>query len=134
MLASPGVDALLNSEQPMEGRTLAEIVGEEHPLVLLAGNVLASSEASSRITLPSTNGNATRPVIASVQPIKDRGEVVGALVSLQDRETVAKLESQLDYSERLVDFARITSGIAHEVKNPLNAMVIHLELLRSKLQ
>jgi signal transduction histidine kinase len=72
--------------------------------------------------------------VASVQPIKDRGEVVGALVSLHDRETVARLESQLDYSERLIDFARITSGIAHEVKNPLNAMVIHLELLRSKLQ
>jgi signal transduction histidine kinase len=75
-----------------------------------------------------------RPVVASVQPIKDRGEIVGTLVSLHDRETVAKLESQLDYSERLADFARITSGIAHEVKNPLNAMVIHLELLRSKLQ
>jgi signal transduction histidine kinase len=134
MLASPGVNALLNSEQPMEGRTLAEIVGEGHPLVMLAGNALRSNEASSCIVLPSINGNAARPVIASVQPIKDRGEVVGALVSLHDRETVAKLESQLDYSERLVDFARITSGIAHEVKNPLNAMVIHLELLRSKLQ
>jgi signal transduction histidine kinase/HAMP domain-containing protein len=134
MLASPGVEALLNSEQPMEGRTLTEIVGAEHPLVLLTRNALTSSEISSPITLPATNGRSPRPVVASVQPIKDRGEVVGALVSLHDRETVAKLESQLDYSERLVDFARITSGIAHEVKNPLNAMVIHLELLRSKLQ
>jgi signal transduction histidine kinase len=132
MLASPGVDALLGSEQPMEGRTLSEIVGSEHPLIKLTGNALASNETAQRITLPATNGNL--PVVASVQPIKDRGEVVGALVSLHDRETVAKLESQLDYSERLVDFARITSGIAHEVKNPLNAMVIHLELLRSKLQ
>jgi signal transduction histidine kinase len=135
MLASPGVEALLDSEQPMEGRTLSEIVGAEHPLVVLTANALASRETSqSRITLPSTNGDSRRPVIASVQPIKDREEVVGALVSLHDRETVARLESQLDYSERLVDFARITSGIAHEVKNPLNAMVIHLELLRSKLQ
>jgi signal transduction histidine kinase len=84
--------------------------------------------------LPATNGNSARPVLASVQPVKDRGEIVGALISLHDKETVARLESQLDYSERLADFARITSGIAHEVKNPLNAMVIHLELLRSKLQ
>jgi signal transduction histidine kinase len=134
MLASPGVDALLGSAQPMEGRTLSEIVGPEHPLISLTGNALASNVTSSRIMLPATNGNSGLPVVASVQPIKDRGEVVGALVSLHDRETVAKLESQLDYSERLVDFARITSGIAHEVKNPLNAMVIHLELLRSKLQ
>jgi signal transduction histidine kinase len=134
MLASPGVDALLGSEQPMEGRMLSEIVGTEHPLVSLTGNALASSESSSRVALPTTNGNSSRATVASVQPIKDRGEVVGALVSLHDRETVARLESQLDYSERLVDFARITSGIAHEVKNPLNAMVIHLELLRSKLE
>jgi signal transduction histidine kinase/HAMP domain-containing protein len=134
MLASPGVDALLNSQHPMEGRALSEIVGAEHPLVSLTRNALASSETSVRVALPATNGNSARATVASVQPIKDRGEVIAALVSLHDRESVAKLESQLDYSERLADFARITSGIAHEVKNPLNAMVIHLELLRSKLQ
>ncbi|MDT5060402.1 MAG: hypothetical protein QOH63_861 [Acidobacteriota bacterium] len=134
MLASPGVDQLLGSEHAMEGRNLAEIVGANHPLVALTQGALASHETSSRIMLPATNGNSTRPVVASVQPVKDRGEIVGALVSLHDKETVARLESQLDYSGRLADFARITSGIAHEVKNPLNAMVIHLELLRSKLQ
>ena len=134
MLASPGVDALLNTEQAAEGRTLAEIVGADHPLVSVARKALDSSETPSRITFPAANGNSNLSIEASVQPIKDRGETVGALISLYDRETVAKLESRLDYSERLADFARITSGIAHEVKNPLNAMVIHLELLRSKLQ
>lgn len=134
MFASPGVSALLGSAQPMEGRYLADIVGAEHPLVALTTNALDSRETSSRVMLPTTNGNSSRPVVASVQPIKDREETVGALVSLHDRDTVARLESQLDYSERLADFARITSGIAHEVKNPLNAMVIHLELLRSKLE
>jgi signal transduction histidine kinase len=134
MLASPGVNVLLGFGQAMEGRQLIEIVGAEHPLITLTRRALDSSEAAIRTALPATNGDAGRPVVASVQPIKDRGEVVGALVSLHDRETVARLESQLDYSERLMEFARITSGIAHEVKNPLNAMVIHLELLRSKLQ
>lgn len=134
MLASPGVDALLNASQATEGRTLEEIVGAQHPLVSLAQNALHSRETSARVTFPAADGNSGRQLEASVQPIKDREEIVGALISLYDRETVARLESRLDYSERLADFARITSGIAHEVKNPLNAMVIHLELLRSKLQ
>ena len=29
---------------------------------------------------------------------------------------------------------RLTAGVAHEMKNPLNAMTIHLELLRQKLE
>src|SRR4030095_14280960 len=99
MLASPGAGALLNSEQPMEGRKLSEIVAPEHPLVSLTEGALASREtAATRVALPAANGNAARATVASVQPIKDRGEIVGALVSLHDRETVARLESQLDYS------------------------------------
>ncbi len=135
ILASPGVEKMLGVEDGAEGRALDEIVGAEHPLALLTRRTLAERETSTRVTLPaSSNGKpATAPLVASVQPISDRGETVGALVLLHNRETVAQLESQLDYSQRLVDFARITSGIAHEVKNPLNAIVIHLELLRSKL-
>jgi signal transduction histidine kinase len=38
-----------------------------------------------------------------------------------------------DYSQRLVALGRLLTGLAHEVKNPLNAMMIHLELLRTKL-
>jgi signal transduction histidine kinase len=135
ILASPGVEQMLGVEEGAEGRPLDEIIGAEHPLARLTRRTLLDRETMSRVTLPaSSNGKpVTTPLVASVQPISDRGETVGALVLLHDRETVAKLESQLDYSQRLVDFARITSGIAHEVKNPLNAIVIHLELLRSKL-
>lgn len=134
MLASPGVERLLGSDRDAEGRPLEEIVGADHPLMHLTRRALLERETSPRVTLNASNGKPeTSPLVASVQPISDRGETVGALVLLHDRETVAKLESQLDYSQRLVDFARITSGIAHEVKNPLNAIVIHLELLRSKL-
>ena len=28
---------------------------------------------------------------------------------------------------------RLTSGVGHEVKNPINAIVVHLELLKNKL-
>jgi signal transduction histidine kinase len=38
-----------------------------------------------------------------------------------------------ELSRRIVKIGRLTAGVAHEVKNPLNAMTIHLELLRAKL-
>src|SRR5581483_10195192 len=37
-------------------------------------------------------------------------------------------------ARKLVALSRLTAGLAHEVKNPLNAMMIHLELLRTKLR
>jgi signal transduction histidine kinase len=44
------------------------------------------------------------------------------------------MQSTLAYSRKLVALGRLTAGIAHEVKNPLNAMMIHLELLRTKIR
>ncbi|MBI3048916.1 MAG: HAMP domain-containing protein [Acidobacteria bacterium] len=45
-----------------------------------------------------------------------------------------KTEQVVAYSRKLVALWRLTAGIAHEVKNPLNAMMIHLELLRTKIR
>lgn len=131
MLASPGLEEMLKVPEIKEGRTLAELLGAEHPLALQAARALSPSKVSTAPTSAPLNGS---DYSFTVQPLSDRGETIGALISLRDRETVARLESQLNYSEQLADFARITSGIAHEVKNPLNAMVIHLELLRAKLE
>ena len=44
------------------------------------------------------------------------------------------VERAMAYSRKLVALGRLTAGIAHEVKNPLNAMMIHLELLRTKIR
>jgi signal transduction histidine kinase len=45
----------------------------------------------------------------------------------------ASPEEALRYSQKLAALGRLSAGVAHEVKNPLNAMTIHLELLKQKL-
>jgi signal transduction histidine kinase len=60
----------------------------------------------------------------SQQLLADRGDV----------DPKVRLDAMLAYSRKLVALGRLTAGIAHEVKNPLNAMMIHLELLRTKIQ
>jgi signal transduction histidine kinase len=45
----------------------------------------------------------------------------------------AKRDQLLELSRRITALGRLTAGVAHEVKNPLNAMTIHLELLKQKL-
>jgi len=61
------------------------------------------------------------------------GGHIGTLVTLRDKESALQLEQELEVSRRLAAIGRITAGVGHEVKNPINAMVLHLELLRGKL-
>jgi signal transduction histidine kinase len=62
------------------------------------------------------------------------GELVGVLLVDRNMAYLSRMQSTLAYSRKLVALGRLTAGIAHEVKNPLNAMMIHLELLRTKIR
>ncbi len=66
--------------------------------------------------------------------IAERGERIGALLTMRDAESVRRIENEIELSRRLAAIGRLTSGVAHEVKNPINAIVVHLELLREKMR
>lgn len=116
------------------GRPLAEALPAAHPLASLAASVLDGSRASRHetMTLPGGSGEP-REWAVSGYPLRDDTDVRGALLVLRDLEPARAVESLLSYSQKLAALGRLTSGVTHEVKNPLNAMRIHLELLRARL-
>ncbi len=130
ILVSQSVVSLLNTttEQAL-GKTLNQLLGADHPL-----NGLVETAIALKKNLYKAELQLTRPenkFSARVHYLEENQQSMGVLVILADPETVAKLESQLEYAKKLSALSRLTSGVAHEVKNPLNAIVIHLELLRS---
>src|SRR5207237_3834653 len=85
------------------------------------------------VTLGNAGANDVHTLV-SVEPLENaHGGNMGTLITLRDAESRRQLEMQLDISSRLAALSRLTSGVAHEIKNPLNAMALHLEVLRSKL-
>jgi signal transduction histidine kinase len=62
------------------------------------------------------------------------GRFLGAMLVARNIGYMSQVQSTLNYSRKLAALGRLMAGVAHEVKNPLNAMTIHLELLRQKLQ
>jgi PAS domain S-box-containing protein len=135
ILASPDAEQILGlNDVEITGLPIDETLGADHPLVITVERAFSERKSVARTTLHLPGKPHPRQLIASVQYIEDAGEPVGALVTIRDYESFQKFESQWDLSKKLADLGRITSGIAHEVKNPLNAMVIHLEILRSKLE
>ena len=86
------------------------------------------------ITLDQT-GAAPAQLLVSVEIIEDFGshERRGTMVTLRDADPRRQIESQLNVASRLASISRLTSGAAHEIKNPLNSIALHLEVLKTKL-
>jgi len=62
------------------------------------------------------------------------GRFLGAMLVARNLGFLSHVHSTLNYSRKLAALGRLMAGVAHEVKNPLNAMTIHLELLKQKLE
>ena len=80
-------------------------------------------------------GEIGKPLDLRDEEFRDLGDVFDQ-VSEQLKNAVgdAHTRSQVaDLTRRVASLGRLTAGVAHEVKNPLNAMTIHLELLKQKL-
>jgi signal transduction histidine kinase len=88
------------------------------------------------MTLPWSDGDglATREWLVVAHPVEDRERhLLGVMIVARDLQALGAVESTIRYSRKLAALGRLTAGVAHEVKNPLNAMTIHLELMKGKL-
>jgi PAS domain S-box-containing protein len=114
------------------GRRVTEIFPLGHPLrdaLRIESDEL--SEVAAETELETSKG--PKRVSVSVQAIQEDGERMGALVTLRDLDSLESINTQLQVSERLAALGRITAGVAHEVKNPLNSMRLWLENLKESL-
>jgi signal transduction histidine kinase len=76
---------------------------------------------------------AGRRVQVSLDFVQEKGTQIGALLIMRDAESVRRIGDEIEMSRRLSASGRVTGGVAHEVKNPINAIVLHLQLLQNKL-
>src|SRR5712691_61369 len=133
VMVSPAAEKFLGAPAGhFLGRRVNEIFPPGHPLrevLHVEGDEL--SEIAAETDLHTAGG--VKRVSVSVQAIQENGERMGALVTLRDLDSLESINTQLQVSERLAALGRITAGVAHEVKNPLNSMRLWLENLKESL-
>ena len=133
VMVSPAAEKFLGAPaSDFLGRRVTEIFPVGHPLfeaLRLEGDELR--EMASETDLETQEGR--KRVSVSVQEIQGAGERMGALLTLRDLDSLESINTQLQVSERLAAVGRITAGVAHEVKNPLNSMRLWLENLKESL-
>jgi PAS domain S-box-containing protein len=133
VMISPAAEKFLGAPAgQFLGRRVTEIFPPGHPLhdaLHIESDEL--SEVAAETELQTSEG--PKRVSVSVQAIQEDGERMGALVTLRDLDSLESINTQLQVSERLAALGRITAGVAHEVKNPLNSMRLWLENLKESL-
>jgi signal transduction histidine kinase len=124
---------VMEGHEAMVGKRLEEIFAPE---TALGAAVLEAFADGGQVSAQGVTLEDGRQVQISLDRIDDGlGGVgnMGTLLTLRDMESAAQLGQELEVSRRLAAIGKLTSGVGHEVKNPINAMVVHLELLRGKL-
>ncbi len=127
------------SAERFVGRPRDEILGHNMEHIFTDGNklgriILDAFALHRRIPQREIELENGRRIQIALDFIAERGERIGALLTMRDAESVRRLENEIELSRRLAAIGRLTSGVAHEVKNPINAIVVHLELLREKMR
>jgi PAS domain S-box-containing protein len=97
-------------------------------------NIRAGRRVEHFETVRLTKGGDLIDVSLTVSPVKDaEGRVIGASKILRDISTRKRMERSLLQAEKIAATGRMAATIAHEINNPLEAVMNLLFLLRPKI-
>ena len=141
VVASGAVEKFLGRRRSdLLGQSLPDIFAPNTTLGLLLAQSSQTGRPLHNRRVPfSRDGEGSSIVMLSVEILENLnadpsiGRSTGMLVRLRDPEATQQISRRLQMAERLSAISGITSGVAHEVKNPLNAILMHVELARMKL-
>src|SRR5882762_8513893 len=133
VLVSASVERFLGRpRRELLGRTVREIFSSDSVFGALVLDAFKHRRPVVQREMESPNGKRVQMSLDFIQ--EEGGMQIGALLTMRDAESVRRIEDEIEMSRRLSASGRLTRGVAHEVKNPINAIVLHLQLLQGKLR
>jgi signal transduction histidine kinase len=128
LFTNPAMRILLPGAAP--GTSVDSLLKPDHALRRLSEQTLISRQSRGPVSV--IFGDSGERLVMSHAVSDPKGELVGIMLVARNLEYLSQVQSTIRYSRKLAALGRLSAGVAHEVKNPLNAMMIHLELLRQQ--
>ena len=112
-------------------RPLTDAVGDPEIATFLAEALESGDTVEERDF--ALAGAETRILSFGVRPLVRERRVEGTLIHVDDVTTKRASDARLRRAESLASLTTLAAGVAHEIKNPLGAIGIHLQLIRKRL-
>lgn len=119
-------------EQTLLGHPLVELVPEpRRHLLREALERTLQGAALDNLEIPVTRGNGSAGRFSiSLSPMRDeQGDINSIVVVMTDITDAADFQAKLMHTEKMAALGQLVSGVAHEVNNPLAAIVGFTDLL-----
>ena len=126
------------ANRPPPGFTLAEVLNQDWLMCLLPGEreaigrlfatVVATGEGASSEGPGLGPGGANACYSRRLGPVSRDGLVVGVVIVVRDISQQKAAEEQLMVSDRMATVGTLAAGVAHEINNPLAAVIANLDV------
>jgi PAS domain S-box-containing protein len=110
-----------------------ETIRDFFEVTLKTGDRVEDREFDMEIHGTSTPG-ISRLLSISVLPLVKDHQVTGSLIYLEDITDKRSKEAQLRRVENLASLTTLAAGVAHEIKNPLGSLSIHIQLIQKAME
>ena len=110
-----------------------EVILEEEIIKLIIQSEEKQETIHDREVALDAPGGA-RIITCSILPLLLREEISGSLVYIKDITQRKLAEARLRRAESLASLTTMTAGMAHEIKNPLGSIGIHIQLMQKALK
>lgn len=122
---------------PFEGTDILEktfwTVIADHEVAAFFREKLQSQEKISDKTF-TLGKQISRTIAVSIMPLVKQGKIQGNLIHIEDITDKKSNEARLRRAESLAALTTLAAGVAHEIKNPLGSIAIHLQLTEKELK
>jgi two-component system, sporulation sensor kinase E len=112
-------------------RVLWDCMADRELATFFSANLRNQERVSDREFI--LDGGPPRILSVSLLPLVKGGSVQGNVVHIEDVTEKRSKEARLRRAESLASLTTLAAGVAHEIKNPLGSMGIHLQLIQKKV-